>query len=444
MRGKPVPIPPKQAELLHLFLSNPQRLLSRDTIHQKVWPDTVVEFDQSLNFAIKSLRKVLNDNAQSARFIETIPRKGYRFMVVPKAQNRQQISNHPKKTQSFARWLLGLSIGTVAAVFLGIWYSIPGNSSSTIPTGMAMQPQSSALQRANYVFAKSRTGAYRDSIPLYQQHLQQHPQDGRAHALLAIANIKTRDAEADTAVITLQLEKARLYQPEGPETQLAQALFELYIQWDVIAAHQHAVTAMKAKPDWVLGWHELAVMQLILNKKRDALESIKRLMDLAPGVALERFHAGWFYQVNGRPRLALEQYQHSLQINNQQPYTHLFAALVAAELGMTAHERTFLRGFLTSLKLDTTESEKLLVAADASDAKAIWHWWQQWLSTHRAPYFSQALAYAITADRDNTIAALSRAIEKRENMIPTVFAFNQFSFLWNDPEFKTLTKPIRR
>jgi DNA-binding winged helix-turn-helix (wHTH) protein/Tol biopolymer transport system component len=69
-------------QLLELLLQHPGQLVTRDRIQQYLWPDgIVVEFEHSVNAAVKRLREALGDNAENPSFIETIPRRGYRFIA---------------------------------------------------------------------------------------------------------------------------------------------------------------------------------------------------------------------------------------------------------------------------------------------------------------------------------------------------------------------------
>ncbi len=68
--------------VLEMLLESPGELVGREEIRQRLWPsDTFVEFDDGLNTAIKKLRAALGDAAENPRFIETIPRRGYRFLA---------------------------------------------------------------------------------------------------------------------------------------------------------------------------------------------------------------------------------------------------------------------------------------------------------------------------------------------------------------------------
>jgi eukaryotic-like serine/threonine-protein kinase len=68
-------------QVLVALLKRPGQLVTREELKKQLWPsDTFVDFDQSLNKAVNRLREALGDSAESPRFIETLPRKGYRFI----------------------------------------------------------------------------------------------------------------------------------------------------------------------------------------------------------------------------------------------------------------------------------------------------------------------------------------------------------------------------
>lgn len=69
-------------ELLLQLLEHSGELVSREELRQRLWPaDTFVDYDHSLNTAVNKLREALNDSADNPRFIQTIPRRGYRFIA---------------------------------------------------------------------------------------------------------------------------------------------------------------------------------------------------------------------------------------------------------------------------------------------------------------------------------------------------------------------------
>jgi DNA-binding winged helix-turn-helix (wHTH) protein/TolB-like protein/Tfp pilus assembly protein PilF len=78
--GKPVALTPKTFDLLVVLVANSGHLVGKDELLQKVWPDSFVE-EVNLSVNISSLRKALGDDQTLTRFIETVPKRGYRFIA---------------------------------------------------------------------------------------------------------------------------------------------------------------------------------------------------------------------------------------------------------------------------------------------------------------------------------------------------------------------------
>jgi TolB-like protein/Flp pilus assembly protein TadD len=80
-RGIRVKLQEQPFQVLQILLRNPGEMVTREELRESIWPaDTFVDFDQGLNNAVKRLRDALGDSAEIPRFIETIPKHGYRFI----------------------------------------------------------------------------------------------------------------------------------------------------------------------------------------------------------------------------------------------------------------------------------------------------------------------------------------------------------------------------
>jgi cholera toxin transcriptional activator len=80
--GKRIRLQEQPFQVLVTLLENAGRVVTRDDLRQKVWPaDTFVDFDHSLNTAVNKIRESLGDSASSPRFVETLARRGYRFIA---------------------------------------------------------------------------------------------------------------------------------------------------------------------------------------------------------------------------------------------------------------------------------------------------------------------------------------------------------------------------
>src|SRR3954470_22403545 len=81
-QGRPLRLRGRPFDILLLLLERAGDVISRDELRQQLWPaDTFVDFDHGVNSAMNRLREALGDSAENPRFIETLPRRGYRFVA---------------------------------------------------------------------------------------------------------------------------------------------------------------------------------------------------------------------------------------------------------------------------------------------------------------------------------------------------------------------------
>ena len=122
-QGKRIKLQEQPFHVLTVLLRRPGEVVTREELRNHNWPpDTFVDFDNSLNTAINKLREALNDSAENPRFIETLPRRGYRFIapVVPS----EGIGRRALRPGAFGRWKFALVVATtlvVAASATGVY-----------------------------------------------------------------------------------------------------------------------------------------------------------------------------------------------------------------------------------------------------------------------------------------------------------------------------------
>ena len=80
-RGEqPVKLQEQPLQILEALVRKPGELVTREELTARLWPDTVVDFDASLNTAVRKLRAALGEDAEAPKYLETVPRQGYRFV----------------------------------------------------------------------------------------------------------------------------------------------------------------------------------------------------------------------------------------------------------------------------------------------------------------------------------------------------------------------------
>src|SRR6266700_6878355 len=92
--GHRISLRPQAARLLALLARRPGQILTREELKDEIWgKDTFVDFEHGLNFGIRQIREALGDDADTPRYIETLPRRGYRF--IPPVETMPQASPPP-------------------------------------------------------------------------------------------------------------------------------------------------------------------------------------------------------------------------------------------------------------------------------------------------------------------------------------------------------------
>src|SRR5215831_19038873 len=90
-QGQRVKLPPQPFKVLELLVRRAGEVLTRADIRERIWSDSFVDFEQGLNFCIRQIREALGDTAEAPRFIETMPRRGYRFLLPVETQPLREL-----------------------------------------------------------------------------------------------------------------------------------------------------------------------------------------------------------------------------------------------------------------------------------------------------------------------------------------------------------------
>ena len=137
-------------EILAVLLEHPGRLVTREDLRRRLWPsDTFVDFEHGLNAAVNRLREVLGDSADQPRFIETIPRRGYKFIPAVDGPNSLPVKSRLRKSVSIgslavlalAASLIALNLSRLREHFFGSGRK-PLQSIAVLPLGnLSNDPQ---------------------------------------------------------------------------------------------------------------------------------------------------------------------------------------------------------------------------------------------------------------------------------------------------------------
>jgi TolB-like protein/DNA-binding winged helix-turn-helix (wHTH) protein/Tfp pilus assembly protein PilF len=150
-KGTKIRLQVQPFQVLALLLSRPREMVTREELREKLWPEnTFVDFDDGLNTAIRKLRQILGDSAEHPKYIETLPRRGYRFIgsvgegststsqptpgvskrVIEdqsSSANEEVLTEVPALSTARRWWMLGASVAGLASVLvLLVWLDAGG------------------------------------------------------------------------------------------------------------------------------------------------------------------------------------------------------------------------------------------------------------------------------------------------------------------------------
>jgi TolB-like protein/DNA-binding winged helix-turn-helix (wHTH) protein/Tfp pilus assembly protein PilF len=154
-QGKLLPLQEQPFQLLAMLLEKPGALVTREELQARLWPQTVVDFDHGLNKAVSKIRDTLGDSAENPRFIQTVARRGYRFLAevrevgaepaapaaIPDADRAAgggSAAARPR-TRHIGQWILGV-VALLVLAAAGVWIRATSDSALLPIRSLAVLP----------------------------------------------------------------------------------------------------------------------------------------------------------------------------------------------------------------------------------------------------------------------------------------------------------------
>ena len=357
--GVRVRLPGQPFCILSMLLEKPGEVVKREQMRQRLWAaDTFVDFEHGLNSAIKKLRAALGDSPDNSRYIETIPRLGYRF-IAPVEQVSTAVSQPPDVPANIDFVppavtaegtpkekhlnLFGLSIPPFAAALVilvivatGVYFTWSrlrgaGPAKSKVASGAesskpVSQPVSSAKSAAAhelylkgiYFWNKRNLAGFQQAIDYCQRAAAVDPNYAPAYA--GLANSYTLLAAYSSASSTLYIPQARaaakraLELDEGlAEAHAALALILQNHDWDWQGSEKEYRRAIELDPNYATAHQWYAEHLMWLGRFDEALKESERARELDPlSLIIATDHGAILYYSRQYDR-AIEQFHNVLR-----------------------------------------------------------------------------------------------------------------------------------
>ncbi len=175
-RGQKVKLQEQPFQVLAALLERPGELVTREELRSKLWPaDTFVDFDHSLNAAIKRLRDAFGESAETPIFVETVPRRGYRFIApVNGAASEVGVVVAPELSKpSLLRPWMTIAFLSMAAIAILVWalWRHPSRTSEVVEHKLTANSSENGVKSAA-VSPDGKFLAYSDNTGLYVKEIR--------------------------------------------------------------------------------------------------------------------------------------------------------------------------------------------------------------------------------------------------------------------------------
>jgi DNA-binding winged helix-turn-helix (wHTH) protein/Flp pilus assembly protein TadD len=344
--GRTVPLPPKVAEALSLLLAEPGALVEKNALRDALWPDGFVE-DGNLTQTIYLIRRALDPDGDGRAFVETIPRRGYRF--VPPVG----VVEPPRRPSALARaaFALRTAAAALAIVVLSGGVSIGRSPSTARPELTGDAARAYAVGRYNW--NRRTESGLRIAIENFERVIALAPNDARGYAGLADAYMTTGEWEFKRIVPEdVAYRKAEQYahealrrDPQSGEAMTTLGKVAFNRKHDLDRAEHMLRTAIALRPDHAPAYEFLGVARLYRGDAEGARASLRRSTELDPLSPIDLLWYGKSLYYAHRFAEARTAFRQLMDLDAGSKDARAELALADVELGMGDEAQRTLDGF---------------------------------------------------------------------------------------------------
>ncbi|MEM7349523.1 MAG: winged helix-turn-helix domain-containing protein [Acidobacteriota bacterium] len=477
--GREVRLEPRAMDVLVCLLDHAGRVVSKDAMIRQVWQGRAVT-DDALVVAIYELRKALGDRARQPSFIETIPRRGYRWLpeVVAVRKDPVRVATPPEPPMTAARrhdrspiaWIDSTTPRAAALVMSGLLVTVlaatlaatlpgsdrlstaasapPPESFTRTSTPTEIEPAIRALHTKARHWLETRTPA---SLRQAETHLRQivelQPKDAAAQADLALtytlmADLRLGDRFKLYHAARTAATRALRLDPALPRAHLALGTTRLLFDWDLAGAEESLRRAIELAPEDPMSHQIYGWLLSATDRHRAAEARLRRAIELDPVVSRHYTDLAFLLQVAGKPQQAIREARLALELepSSVSAYASLwqsYRALGDDHASVQAHQAL--------LHHNGVEASVRLRLLDAFESAGFTGYLGSLLN-HSPPgqgLMTRAYFHVLQGEPDHALAALERAFERRDWEILWLDQFEELTALHGEPRFEHLVRQVR-
>jgi DNA-binding winged helix-turn-helix (wHTH) protein/tetratricopeptide (TPR) repeat protein len=459
--GLAVRLQPQPAKLLVLLVRRAGELVMRDEIRQRVWgSDTFVDFDQSVNFCVRQIRTALHDDASTPCYLETVPRRGYRF-IAPVHHTGAEDAGLPSAPPAVAvpavrLWRVSIAAAAVVAIAVTV-AAIAAFSRSPAGPSVARDLRTASPAQEHVALGRfflnkhSADGAQRAvehfeaAVRLDQAYAPAHAGLADAYNQLASVYIAARPPTEVRLLALRAATRAIDLDPTSAEAYTALGYASMHeMDWQRAGAALRR--AIEVNPRYVPAHQTYA--SYLANQRRfaESIQEARLALELEPASLPARQAYAWMLYFDRQYDAALRELQTIAQMDPGYTSVHFSIGEALLVMGRAADA---IRELETAVGLTDRAPAPLGLLAMAygasgkhAEAQRIVDELEARSAAQNVPPGALLLAYIAVGDKNRAIDMVARGYEERDNYEINIDSDPLMDPLRTEPRFLELCRRV--
>ena len=448
VRGeREVRVEPRVMDVLVHLAERTGQVVSKEELTERVWRCRSVT-DEVLTVAIYALRKALGDDARRPVYVETVSRRGYRW-VAPVASLLPTPPPVPVLPPAHppprARWPMVAATTALALFAAGaVWTVTVARHTPHVPPAEAHE----AYLKGRYFLDQRSIQGWRQALEQFERAVALDSQDPAAQAGLADtysamsdfgvaspAELRPRAMRSARRALELDARSAAAQEALGR----AQFLFE----WDFATAERSLARAVELDAEYMPAYQAMAWLKSARGQYAEAVAAARRALQLDPVNTARYTELAWVLGLGGHHGEALHELERALQLN---PRSFTACMMKGWAWEMAGQPDAAFAAYRDGLRLGGVSEESLRNLEADYRAQGLAGCYRRWLQRGGMPMSDtfRAQMYVRVGELDHAIESLEHACQKGEGALAWVNVEPSFRVLRSDPRFQRIAARVGR
>jgi DNA-binding winged helix-turn-helix (wHTH) protein/Tfp pilus assembly protein PilF len=452
--GEEVRVEPRVMDVLVYLAERAGEVVAKEELAERVWEGRYVS-DEVLTVTIYALRKALGDSARRPRYVETVSRRGYRWIAPAEAAAPESIPVQPEAPLPTAalrpRWSAGRGIAAAAVVVLAVFaagaaWMLRFPHRRHVPTAEAYE----AYVKGRFFLDQRSLEGLKQAREHFARAVALDPQDpasmaGMADTYSAMADFGVASPAEMRPQAMKAARRALSLDPQSAEGHAALGRAQFLFDWDFAVAARSLERSLSLNDDYMPAYQSLAWLQSARGRYAEAIAAARHALQLDPVNTARYTELAWVLALGGRYDEALREIDRAVQLDPRAFRIHFMRGWTYETAGRP--DAAF-AAYQEAFRVGGAPEEALRRAATVYRTQGLRGFYRGWLDQGGGggPMSKTHLAqlYVRAGQLDRAVDSLEHAYQRRESALAWVNVEPTFRALRTDARFQRIAASVGR